>query len=274
MKTLHKLFILCIMLTMYNGVAQTAGLIYKPAGNALGKSVLDPNNDGFASPSISGFSGTDYGTGSELQMIALPVIVDEPLGDLTTGSAGGHTDIVTNSSGSRQSCYVLVKNVGGIDYDVLQPDFVYTKNGYNRSAPFPTQLSDNFSQSIGLSLSIPIFNSYNLRTQYLRSKLNISTLQLQKEQDDQKLKQDIYQAYTAALTALEKFNASRKAVESAEKTYSFAGKRFDVGLLGTFDLITTQNNLLRSKLEYSINHFDYVFKMKVLEFYKGQGLKL
>ena len=120
MKTLHKLFILCIMLTMYNGVAQTAGLIYKPAGNALGKSVLDPNNDGFASPSISGFSGTDYGTGSELQMIALPVIVDEPLGDLTTGSAGGHTDIVTNSSGSRQSCYVLVKNVDGIDYLIVR----------------------------------------------------------------------------------------------------------------------------------------------------------
>ena len=168
----------------------------------------------------------------------------------------------------------LITTVGGIDYDVLQPDFVYAKNGYNRSAPFPTQFSDNFSQSIGLSLSIPIFNSYNLRTQYLRSKLNISTLQLQKEQDDQKLKQDIYQAYTAAMTALEKFNASKKAVESAEKTYSFAGKRFDVGLLGTFDLITTQNNLLRSKLEYSINHFDYVFKMKVLEFYKGLGLKL
>ena len=97
---------------------------------------------------------------------------------------------------------------------------------------------------------------------------------MQKEQDDQKLKQDIYQAYTAALTALEKFNASKKAVESAEKTYRFAGKRFDVGLLGTFDLITTQNNLLRAKLEYTINHFDYVFKVKVLEFYKGQGLKL
>lgn len=162
--------------------------------------------------------------------------------------------------------------VGGTNYNVfpLQPfnDYTYGKT------KFTDQLSDNFRQSVGLSLSIPIFNSYNLRTQYLRSKLNISTLQLQKEQDDQKLKQDIYQAYIAATTALEKFNASKKAVESAEKTYSFAGKRFDVGLLGTFELITSQNNLLRSKLEYSINHFDYVFKMKVLEFYKGLGLKL
>ena len=162
--------------------------------------------------------------------------------------------------------------VGGTSYSVfpLQPfnDYTYGKTN------FSNQMADNFRQSVGLSLSVPIFNSYNLKTQYLRSKLNISTLTLQKEQDDQKLKQDIYQAYTAAIIALEKFNASKKSVETNEKTFLFAGKRFDVGLLNTFDLITTQNNLLRSKLEYSINHFDYVFKMKVLEFYKGQGLKL
>ncbi len=89
-----------------------------------------------------------------------------------------------------------------------------------------------------------------------------------------KLKQDIYSAYNAALVALEKFTASQKAVSSAEQTYLFAGKRFNVGMLSTFDLITTQNNVLRAKLEYTINRFDYVFKMKVLEFYKGLGLKL
>ncbi len=162
--------------------------------------------------------------------------------------------------------------IAGADYSVfpLQPFSDYTYGKTN----FSNQMADNFRQSVGLSLSIPIFNSYNFKTQYLRSKLNISTLRLQKEQDDQKLKQDIYQAYTAAIIALEKFNASKKAVETNEKTYLFAGKRFDVGLLNTFDLITTQNNLLRAKLEYSINHFDYVFKMKVLEFYRGQGLKL
>ncbi len=162
--------------------------------------------------------------------------------------------------------------VGSTSYEVypLQPfnDYTYGK------PTFSTQLSDNFRQSVGISISVPIFNGYGLRTQFERSKLNISSLQLQKEQDNQKLKQDIYQAYTAALVALEKFNASKKGVESSEKTYQYAGKRFDVGLLNSFDLITAQNNLLRARLEYSINQFDYVFKMKVLEFYRGQGLKL
>lgn len=162
--------------------------------------------------------------------------------------------------------------VGGTTYEVypLTPynSFTYTK------APFGTQLSDNFRQSIGLSLSVPLFNGGALRTAYERNKLNVSSLQLQKLQDDQKLKQDIYQAYNAAITALEKNQASVKNLAISEQTYEYASKRFEVGMLSTFDLVTTQNNLLRAKLERTISLFDYVFKMKVLEFYKGMGLKL
>ena len=98
--------------------------------------------------------------------------------------------------------------------------------------------------------------------------------ELQKELDDQKLKQDIFQAYNAALVSLEKYNAGKKSLQTSERTYSFAQKRYEVGMLTTFELITNQNNLFRAKLENVLNQFDYVFKMKVLEFYKGQGLKL
>ncbi len=162
--------------------------------------------------------------------------------------------------------------VSGTDYIVYAPNTrsvpVYEKTS------FSNQLTDNFRQSIGLSLSVPIFSGRSLKTNYERSKINIRSLELQKEADNQKLKQDIYGAYNAAIVALEKFNASKKAVETNEKAYGFAQKRFNVGMLGTFELLTQQNNLLRSKLEYALNRFDYVFKMKVLEFYKGQGLKL
>ena len=118
-----KNFLLILVVVVFNLTScfsQTPGLIYKPAGNALGKSVLDPNGDGFTSPTLSGFSGTDYGTGSELNMTTLPVLIDEPLGDLTTGSAGGHTEIVTNGTGAKQSCYVLTRNVGGVDYLIVR----------------------------------------------------------------------------------------------------------------------------------------------------------
>ncbi len=164
---------------------------------------------------------------------------------------------------------------GGIIFDVQSPVFENgTIVGYAKPRPLGTQLADNFRQQVGLSINVPILNGRNQRTVYERSKLNISSLQLQKEQDNQNLKQDIFQAYNAALIALERFNASKKAVLANEKAYDFATKRFNIGSLSTFDLITTQNNVLRSKLEYTINQFDYVFKLKVLEFYKGAGLKL
>ena len=158
-------------------------------------------------------------------------------------------------------------------YDVQRPVFSNIV-GYSKSNAFGVQLSDNFRQSVGLSISVPIFNGGTLHTNYERSKLTVKNYELQRDLDNQSLKQNIYQAYNAASIALEKLNASRKAVESSEQTFSFAQKRYTVGILSTFDLITTQNNLFRAKLQYTLNQFDYVFKMKVLEFYKGQGLKL
>jgi outer membrane protein len=169
----------------------------------------------------------------------------------------------------------LVTDVNGSLYDVKSPIFTNgNRIGYQKYPGFRSQLSDNFGKSFGIAISVPIFNGYTLRTQYEKSKLNIESAQLQQELDNMNLKQDIFQAYNAALIALEKFNAGKKSVEANEKALLYATKRYDIGSLSTLELITTQNNLLRAKLEYSINQYDYVFKMKVLEFYKGAGLKL
>ena len=174
-----------------------------------------------------------------------------------------------------QSTGLVADAGGGVLYDVQSPVLTNTNiAGYIKAAPFFSQLSDNFRKTIGVSMNVPIFNGGNLKIAHERSKINVSLAQLQQQQDDLKLKQDIYQAYQAATIALEKNNASLKSVEAGEKTYFYASKRFEIGALSTFDLATAQNNLLRAKLEYSISRFDYVFKMKVLEFYKGLGLKL
>jgi len=161
----------------------------------------------------------------------------------------------------------------GVFYDVLGPQTTKVRIGTQKSDAFFTQLNQNFNQSVGLSINVPIFNAYNARTNYERSKITIRNQQLQKELDDQTLKQDIYQAYNAALVALEKFNAGKKTLATAERTLDFAQKRYAVGMMGTFELITNQNNVFSARLQNALNQFDYVFKMKVLEFYKGQGLK-
>lgn len=195
-------------------------------------------------PTISVFGGLGSRYNSRSEEITGSTLINPPIGKVT---------------------------VGTVDYSVYRlspfPDYTYSKQ------PFFSQLNQNFNQSVGLSIRIPIFNGYNNRTIYEKSKITIINQKLQKELDDQTLKQDIYKAYNAAVVALEKLNAGKKSMETAERTLNFAQKRFEVGMMSTFELITNQNNLFRARLENALNQFDYVFKMKVLEFYKGQGLK-
>jgi outer membrane protein len=162
--------------------------------------------------------------------------------------------------------------VGAATYQVypLNPFDLYN---YGAISYF-NQLNHNFRQSVGLSVSVPILNGGSLRTGWKRAKLSLKQAELIKEQNSRTLKQDIYKAYNDALAAFEKYNANSKAVQTAQKVYDFARKRYDLNLLSTYDLLISQNSLLSAKTQSLYAHYDYVFKMKLLEFYKGQGIKL
>ena len=170
-----------------------------------------------------------------------------------------------------------IVNVGGTNYNVLQPTFQLQQGKKSFGElwdGYGVQLDNNIRQNIGFQINVPIFNNGNARLNYENTKLQLKQIEVSKTQADQKLQQDIYLAYNNAVTALQRFNASEKGVTTAEKSFSYAQKRYDVGLINTLDLITNQNNLLQAKLTRLNNQFEYVFRMKLLEFYKGQGLKL
>jgi len=167
--------------------------------------------------------------------------------------------------------------IGGTNYFVQNPNFkaIQSTRSFGQMwNGWGTQLDRNLGQNLVLNLSIPIFNNYQARTSVKQSQFNVKQAELQKEASDLKLKQDIYLAYTNAVTSLQRYNASKKSVETAQKAYDFSLKRYEIGLLGSLDLITNQNSLLRAKLQLLSNQFDYVFRMKLLELYKGQGIKL
>jgi outer membrane protein len=167
--------------------------------------------------------------------------------------------------------------VGSAKYFVQSPlyntktstrDFGNIWNGWGK------QLDNNFGQNFGFQLSIPIFNANQSRNAYQQSKLNYQTVSLQQENAQRKLKQDIYAAYTNAVVAFNKLNATQKAVTSAEKAYNFATKRYELGLLGTIELLNNQNNYLKAKVNFKSAQYEYVFRIKLLEFYKGEALSL
>lgn len=176
-------------------------------------------------------------------------------------------------NGYAPSGLVVNDNSGGY-IDVQKPLYVRgAKSGYLTSDPFGTQFSNNFGQAIGINISVPIFNGWQAKAVYQRSKINIKNLQYQQQLDNQTLKQNIYQAYNAAVVAMQKLSSTSRAADAAQKTYDYALKRYQAGMLRTLELITNENSLFTAKLQYALNRFDYVFKMKVLEYYKDGGIK-
>lgn len=162
--------------------------------------------------------------------------------------------------------------VGASQYNVFPSSPLYSYS-FEKIGYF-NQLDQNFRQSIGLGINIPIANGGALKTNWSRAQLNVKQVELQKENNSLSLKQDIYKAYNDAVAAVQKFNANKKAVESSQKAYDYAMKRYDIGLLSIYDLIAAQTSLQQAKSQLLYAQYDYVFKMKLLEFYKGQGLKL
>ncbi|MBO9200251.1 MULTISPECIES: TolC family protein [Niastella] len=176
-----------------------------------------------------------------------------------------------------ESTLAYVTDGGGIKRPVFSPAFDLTtskKSFGDRWSGWGNQLNTNFRQSLGLSIAVPINSGGNARFNYQRSKLDLKNAELNKSIINQTLQSDIYKAYYNASAALEKFNATKRTFEVTQKSYDVAKKRYDVGLLNTFDLLISQNNMNRAQSEMTNAQFDYVFKLKVLEFYKGQGIKL
>jgi outer membrane protein len=145
---------------------------------------------------------------------------------------------------------------------------------YKAFKGYGDQLSNNFGQQVGLQLNIPIFNGNTARINYKKAQLNVASAKLTKESDLLNLKQGVYQAYFNAVASLEKFEANKKAVAVAEKSFDLATKRYNIGMLNTIDYLTNQNNLFTARINQLIAQYDYVFRTKVLEYYKGLGIKL
>ncbi|HEV3224592.1 MAG TPA: TolC family protein [Puia sp.] len=188
-----------------------------------------------------------------------------------------HVDYQTSSALLPGSFALNSNPVPSEQYPIYFPNVtpIYTSQPFYKAFQgYGNQLSNNFGQQVGLQLSIPIFNGNSSRVNYKKAQLNVATAKLTKENDLLTLKQGVYQAYYNAVASLQKFEANQKAVTVAENSFDLASKRYNIGMLNTIDYLTNQNNLFTARINVLIAQYDYVFRMKVLEYYKGLGIKL
>jgi outer membrane protein len=138
--------------------------------------------------------------------------------------------------------------------------------------PYGEQLDRNLSESIGLSLSIPIFNNLQSRTSVKKARLGRINAELQLQDQKNQLYSSVQQAYNDAQAAKRQYDASDKSVKANEKAFEYAEQRYKVGIMNSLEFNTAANNLTRSRSEGLRSKYDYIFKMKVLDFYQGKPI--
>ena len=126
----------------------------------------------------------------------------------------------------------------------------YYTNSKFASAPFGEQLRNNFSQYVGLSLSIPIFQRFSVRNNIRTAELNFKGQQLQLENTKKALYKEIQQAYYNAVTAQARYAGSREAASSARLHYELTEEKYKVGKADIAAYNDARNSWLRAESEH------------------------
>lgn len=140
--------------------------------------------------------------------------------------------------------------------------------------PYLEQLENNFRNSIGFQIQIPIFNRYQVRAGIANAKIQYNRSLLQREIVRNQLRQTIEQAYADAKAAQKQFIANQIRAKALEESFRVIDGRFAAGAVNSLDYALARNNLNIAQSDLVRAKFDYIFRMKILDFYAGKELKL
>lgn len=140
--------------------------------------------------------------------------------------------------------------------------------------PYFNQLDQNLGQNVGVSLQLPIYNNSRNQINVERAKVNILNAKVQSDQTKQQLKTDVQNAIASAKAAYRTLQAAEKTVEAAAAAFQNSEKQYELGAINTFQYTTARNNLDIAEIDQTVAKYDYLFRLKVIDFYLGKELKL
>lgn len=148
----------------------------------------------------------------------------------------------------------------------------YYKTSGFPAASFGRQLDNNFSQYIGLNLSIPIFDRLTTRNQIRSAKVSHTLQELQLDNTRKALFKEIQQAYYNAVNAREKFLSCRQAEQSAKDAFTLMKAKYENGRANNTEFNESKNSWMRAQSDLAQAQFEYLYAVKLLDFYKGEEL--
>lgn len=132
---------------------------------------------------------------------------------------------------------------------------------------FGEQLKNNGRTSIGIQLSIPIFNKMQTKYNVEMARISIKNQELVIDNEELQLKKEIQQAFYNALAAEKKYDASRESYAAAEIAYRFSNESFVAGKATLLELNESKNRLFKSESEMLQAKYEYLYRLSIMEFY-------
>ena len=150
----------------------------------------------------------------------------------------------------------------------------YYKMSGRENARFRTQLRDNFSQYVGFSLSVPIFNRLSTRNKVRSARLDQTTLAWKLEETKKSLYKEIQQAYYNAANSRTQYYSSETAQEAAESSFELMKKKYINGKANATEYNEARTNWMKALSDCIQAKYEYLFRTKILDFYRGTPLTL
>jgi len=144
----------------------------------------------------------------------------------------------------------------------------------NSGSGYTTQLNDKVNPSVGLTLSIPIFQKKQVKTNVGIANIAVTNAELDVINTKNQLRKEIEQACVNVASAKSQYTASLEQNQSSKESYDVTNEKFKVGLLNSVDFLVQKTSLITSESKLLQSKFNLIFSYKVLDFYKGVPLTL
>ena len=149
----------------------------------------------------------------------------------------------------------------------------YYKTSGFQAAPFSTQLKNNFSQYIGLNLSVPIFSRFQTRNSVRSARIDLQNQQLALDNTRKQLYKEIQQAYYNTLAAQEKLNSCEQAKESAAEAFRLMTAKYEQGRANMTEFNEAKNNYLKTESDLTQARYEHLYQTALIQFYRGHELR-
>ena len=136
------------------------------------------------------------------------------------------------------------------------------------------QVGDNFGQAVGFNLQVPIWDGYQRKTTIERQQLNVESQSIALERTKQQLKSDVQSAIASSRAARKQYDASLKTYEAQKAAFDAMEKRFQIGAANGFEYAQSRIQLDTAERDVTVAKYDYLFRLKIVEFYEGKKLTL